>query len=140
MINKLLITLGIFIYAIGVPVLEINDTHVFSPDWTPHVRIHEVWQLLTNSSLGFYSLWLVWRRGKILLPSLLGLLITGGFLLAFIMQDLYGGSMKYQDGSEKTVLGINIGILGFGIVFSLFLYTFFGQLVLKNTHTKKHLH
>ena len=37
---------------LGVPILDINATHVFNPDWTPHVRIHEVWQLLTNSSLG----------------------------------------------------------------------------------------
>jgi hypothetical protein len=41
----------------------------------------------------------------------------GGFLLAFFLKDGYGGSMKYLDGSEKTILGINIGILGFGIAF-----------------------
>lgn len=41
----------------------------------------------------------------------------GGFLLAFFLKDGYGGSMKYLDGSEKSVLGVNIGILGFGIAF-----------------------
>jgi hypothetical protein len=41
----------------------------------------------------------------------------GGFLLAFFLKEGYGGSVKYVDGSEKTVLGINIGILGFGIAF-----------------------
>ena len=43
----------------------------------------------------------------------------GGFLLAFFIKDTYGGLMKYLDGSEKTILGINIGLLGFGIAFSL---------------------
>ena len=43
----------------------------------------------------------------------------GGFLLAFFLKDGYGGSMKYVDGSEKTFLGINIGILGFGVAFLL---------------------
>ncbi|MEA1785466.1 hypothetical protein U1E44_05135 [Arenibacter sp. GZD96] len=125
MSTKFLLTFGILIYAVGVPVLEINDTHVFNPDWTPHVRIHEVWQLITNSSIGLFCLWLVWAKQKIVLPSVLGLFITGGFLLAFILQDFYGGSMKYLDGSEKTLFGINIGILGFGIVFIVFLYTLF---------------
>ncbi len=123
MIKKLLITFGILIYAVGVPILEINSTHVFNPEWTPHVRIHEVWQLLTNSGIGLFCLWLVWQKQKIFVPSILGLLITGSFLLAFISKNLYGGSMKYLDGSEKTLFGINIGLLGFGIVFLIFLYT-----------------
>jgi hypothetical protein len=120
---KLLITFGILIYALGVPILEINNTHVFNADWTPHAKVHEVWQLLTNSSIGMFCLWQVWNKKEIILPSILGLLVTGGFLLAFILQDLYGGSMKYLDGSEKTIIGINIGVLGFGIVFLLFIYT-----------------
>lgn len=121
MINKLLLTFGILIYALGVPILEINTTHVFNPNWTPHARIHEVWQLITNSGIGLVCLWLVWYKKKIVFPSVLGLLITGGFLLAFFLQDFYGGSMKYLDGSEKTLLGVNIGILGFGLVFLIFL-------------------
>ena len=30
--------------------------------------------------------------------------------------------MRYFNGSEKTLLGINIGILGFGIAFMLLLF------------------
>jgi len=48
----------------------------------------------------------------------------GGFLLAFLIKDSYGGSMKYLDGSEKTLLGINIGVLGFGLAFALILFSF----------------
>jgi Na+-transporting methylmalonyl-CoA/oxaloacetate decarboxylase gamma subunit len=37
--------------------------------------------------------------------------------------------MKYLDGSEKTILGINIGVVGFGVAFILltllFLKSFF---------------
>jgi hypothetical protein len=51
------------------------------------------------------------------------MLVTGGFLLAFGLKALYGGSMKYLDGSEKTLFGINIGILGFGIAFILLMTT-----------------
>ena len=119
--NKLVITFSVILYAIAVPFLEVNDSHVLNPDWTPHVRIHEVWQLITNSSIGLLCLWLVWIKKETRISSILSLLVTGGFLLAFILKEFYGGSMKYLDGTEKTLLGINIGILGFGIAFILLL-------------------
>jgi len=117
MIKKIAITFSVILYAIVVPFLDINDTHVWNPDWTPHARIHEVWQLITNSSIGVLCLWLVWFKKEVLLSTILSLIVTGGFLLAFFLKDGYDGSMKYLDGSEKTMLGINIGILGFGIAF-----------------------
>lgn len=119
--NRFIITFSIVLYAIAVPFLEINDTHVFNPDWTPHVRIQEVWQLMTNSGMGLFCLWLVWVKKDVKNSAIVSMLVTGGFLLAYILKDFYGGSMKYLDGSEKTLFGINIGILGFGIAFALLL-------------------
>tara|TARA_R110002051_G_scaffold92242_5_gene161969 strand:+ start:16413 stop:16805 length:393 start_codon:yes stop_codon:yes gene_type:complete len=121
--KKIIITFSVILYAIVVPFLEINDSHVFNSDWTPHVRIHEVWQLITNSGIGILCLWLVWVQKETKISTILSLFITGGFLLAYILQDFYGGSMKYLDGSEKTVLGVNIGVFGFGIAFILLLVT-----------------
>ena len=130
--KKSVITFSVLLYAFVVPFLEINTSHVFNPDWTPHVRIHEVWQLITNTSIGLLSLWLVWFKKETKISAILSLLVTGGFLLAFLLQDTYGGSMKYLDGSEKTLFGINIGVLGFGIAFILLLFTFlFNSLKLK---------
>ncbi|WP_430409399.1 hypothetical protein [Kordia sp.] len=117
MIKKIAITFSVFLYAVVVPYLDLNETHVWNPDWTPHARIHEVWQLITNSSIGFLCLWLVWYKKEVQLSAVLSLIVMGGFLVAFFIKDGYGGSMKYVDGSEKTVFGINIGILGFGIAF-----------------------
>ncbi len=116
MTSKLLVTFGALVWGLGVPYLEINDTHVFNPNWTPHARIHEVWQLTTNTSLAGLVLWLVWIKREILMASAIGLVVTGGFLFAFLIRDSYGGSMKYLDGSEKTIGGLNIGVVGFGIV------------------------
>lgn len=115
--KKYAITFSIVLYAFIVPFLEINDTHVFNPDWTPHAKIHEVWQLLTNSGVGLLCLWLLWVKKDTKLSAILSLLVMGGFLVAFMIKGSYGGSMKYLDGSEKTLLGINIGILGFGLAF-----------------------
>jgi len=117
MIKKIAITFSVILYAIVVPFLDINETHVWNPDWTPHARIHEVWQLITNSSIGVLCLWLVWYKKEVVLSSLLSILVMGGFILAFFLKDGYDGSMKYLDGSEKTILGINMAILGFGTAF-----------------------
>ncbi|PCJ23629.1 MAG: hypothetical protein COA96_11305 [SAR86 cluster bacterium] len=126
MFPKLAITFAVILYAIAVPILEFNATHVFNPDWTPHALIHEVWQLFTNSSLGILCLWLTWNQGKIILSTVISLFITGSFLIAFALQDTYGGSMKFLDGSEKTLLGFNIGVIGFGsVVILLGLVLFF---------------
>jgi len=122
--KKFAITFSVILYAIVVPFLEVNDTHVYNPDWTPHVRIHEVWQLITNSCIGVFCLWLVWIKKETNFSALLSILVMGGFLLAFFIKDSYGGSMKYLDGSEKTLFGINIGVLGFGIAFSLIIISF----------------
>lgn len=120
--KRSLITFSILLYAIVVPILEINETHVFNPNWTPHAKIHEVWQLITNTGIGVLCLWLVWVRKETKLSGILSLLVTGGFLLAYGLKNTYGGSMKYLDGSEKTLLGINIGVLGFGMAFILVLF------------------
>ena len=108
MISRLLITICILVYSLGSPITEFNSSHVFNPDWTPHVRIHEVWQLITNSIFGFIGLWLLWVKRQVILSALLSLTIMGGFLIAFLLKDLYGGSMKFLDGSEKLVLGVNL--------------------------------
>ena len=121
MLQRLMITFCVLLYAIGVPYLEINDTHVFNPYWPPHVKIHEVWQLTTNSALGALTLWLIWKENHVMLGALISLLVTGGFLFAYSIKDLYGGSMKYLDGSEKTVFEINIGVAGFGVAILLIL-------------------
>ena len=86
---------------------------------------------MTNSGMGLFCLWLVWVKKDVKNSAIVSMLVTGGFLLAYILKDFYGGSMKYLDGSEKTLFGINIGILGFGIAFLLLLVTIITNKVLK---------
>lgn len=113
---RLLATLSLLIYGLVVPLLEVNGTHVFNPEWASHARLHEVWQLATNSALALFSLWLVWGRNNVRLPGAIALFITGGFLFAYVMRNGYGGSMVLSDGSEKVILGLNLGVAGFGLV------------------------
>jgi hypothetical protein len=119
MIARVLITIGIALYAVAVPILEINDTHVFNPQWPPHARLHEVWQLISNTSIGLLSLWLTWFRNDLKMPAILTFVVTGGFLAAYVLRASYGGSMLRSDGSELTLVGVNAGVLGFGAAFAM---------------------
>jgi hypothetical protein len=87
------------------------------------MRLHEVWQLATNSALALLALWLAWARNNIRLPSILAMLVTGGFLFAYLVRDGYGGSMVLSDGSEKLLFGLNLGAFAFGAVFLLSVLT-----------------
>lgn len=112
---QILGTLAIGVYALVVPLLEVNASHVFNPEWPPHARLHEVWQLLTNSAIGGFCLWRIWASSDLQLPAILAGLILGGFLAAWMLQGLYGGSMVLGSGvPERTLLGLNLGLVGAG--------------------------
>ena len=128
MISRLLITICILFYSVGSPITEFNSTHVFNPDWTPHVRIHEVWQLLTNSCIGLIGLWLLWVKRQVLLSALLSLSVMGSFLVAYATKRLYGGSMKFLDGSENLTFGLNFGLFIACSVSALLLIAIFLEL------------
>lgn len=119
MLAKLLVSIGIIFYAVVVPVLEINDTHVFNPAWEAHARLHEVWQLFTNTAIGLFSVWLVWGRDNVRLSSLLTVFVTGGFLLSYWLRASYGGSMVLSDGSEKVIFGVNLGLFAYTLAIIL---------------------
>lgn len=109
--NKVVVSLSVMTFVLIVPLLEINGTHVFNPLWPGHARLHEVWQLATNVALGLVCLWLAWFGKRVRTASLLGLLVTTGFLIAYALRHSYGGSMKHTDGSELMVFGINSAVL-----------------------------
>ena len=97
---------SLLVLLVLLPVLEIRDTHVFNPSWTPHARLHEVWQLTTNAGVALVALWLVWRRGAVQLAGLLGLCMIGGALVAHGLAPTYGGALTYPGGPGGIVLGL----------------------------------
>lgn len=119
MLGKLLVSVGILFYAVVVPFFELNNSHVFNPGWEPHARLHEVWQLASNCAIGAFSFWLVWAKNNLRLSSLMTFFVTGGFLLAYALRGSYGGSMVLSDGSEKMILGINLGLFAYSLAIIL---------------------
>lgn len=113
MAAKIVVTLCALVFGLVVPVLEVNATHVFNPAWPGHARLHEVWQLVTNSALAAGVLWLVWAKGSVRPAALIGLAVVGGFLIAWALSGAYGGTMVHPDGSELLIAGVNpaVGVM-----------------------------
>ncbi len=116
---RIALTLGALIYGAVVPLLELNETHVWNPTWVAHARLHEVWQLITNSAFAVLALRWIWIDRRTRLPSLIAAVITGGFLAAYALRDGYGGSMVHSNGTEMRLGGINLGVFGFVLVNAL---------------------
>ncbi|MDO9370342.1 MAG: hypothetical protein Q7T68_17380 [Sphingopyxis sp.] len=119
---NLLLALCLVPVGLLTPILEIGPTHVFNPDWPGHARLHEVWQLVENSSFAIFCLWLAWGRGAIRLAASIGLVLTGSFLTSFLLAPLYAGTMRHSDGSERLVAGINSAVVIMVIVAAGLLY------------------
>lgn len=119
MFRKLSVTACVLTFGLIVPILEINDTHLFNPLWPAHARLHEAWQLMTNGALAATCLWLVWLQQRVRLASVIGLIVTGGFLAAYATRVAYGGSMLHTDGTELRALGANAAVLVMGAASAL---------------------
>lgn len=105
MTAKLCVTFGVLVYALLIPWLEINASHVFNPGWPPHARLHEVWQLSSNMMIGAVALWLAWRRGEVRLAGVLNIAVMGGVLVAHVLAPGYGGSILSGNLSGNVVSG-----------------------------------
>jgi len=109
LLSKLLVSFGALFYVVVIPLLEWNHTHVFNPDWPPHARFHEVWQLFTHIALGLVAMWLVWVKGQIKLPALISCCVMGGVLFSHSLSFYVGGSVQSGNLSNK-LLGLDLAI------------------------------
>jgi hypothetical protein len=107
---------------------DLNPSHLFNPNWTPHARMHLTWLLSTNFLLAMYALYLLWGAKEVLKAGLLGLCVVGGFWVATLTRDLYGGMLVDPDLSTEFVMGLNPNIvantllvllLGIGVFFTV---------------------
>lgn len=105
------VALHAVVFALLIPVLEANSSHLTNALWPSHARLHEAWQLLTNAGIAVLALYLVISR-KSAGTALALCLITGvSFLVAWATGGSYGGSMLHTDGTQMAVAGINVAVL-----------------------------
>ena len=87
LIGRILMTMATLMYGLIPPFVDLTETHVFHPDWTPHARMHMVWLLGTNSTLAVVALFFLWLYREnsafgVRLAGVLGLCVYGGFMLS----------------------------------------------------------
>ncbi|WP_445948198.1 DUF6640 family protein [Sphingorhabdus sp.] len=99
---KLLISLVAFMTAVGPIKADFNATHATNPLWTPHARFHVVWQVLCQTGVAMFILYIVWGAdfpGHVFLAAMMNF----NWLVTFF---LTLANMKRFEGSLKDVNGI----------------------------------
>lgn len=119
LMGRILMTVATLMYGLIPPFVDLTETHVFHPDWTPHSRMHMVWLLGTNSALAVVALFFLWlyranRAFGVRLAGVLGLCVYGGFMLSATTSSLYGGSLS-DKGGVPPVLGMDANIFAFSL-------------------------
>jgi len=109
--SVLSVLLTSIVFGLLIPILEVNQTHLFNSEWPSHARLHEAWQLITNAALSALALYLVWTSKAPTIAIVLSLIIGLSFLTAFALGGSYGGSMLHTDGTQWAVGGINVAVL-----------------------------
>src|SRR5260221_7387048 len=61
-IGKMLISLAAILTAVAPFLADWNDSHLFSPQWSPHARFHGAVSVGMTTMLSSVALWLLWRR------------------------------------------------------------------------------
>lgn len=115
MLTKIMVALTAIIFILVQPMIEVNDSHVFSPLWNAHARLHNVWELFSNAMFCVLALWLAWREGTQRIAAAVAFVIPGSFLIAYSLRGTYGGSLEYADRAEILLFGFNpvLGIVIF---------------------------
>lgn len=110
-LQRVLLTLSVSVLGLLVPYLEYSPTHIFNPDWPGHAKLHDVWQLMTNSTFSAAAVWLAWTRTDLRAGARLGLVAPVAFLVSYFTMDLYGGSMVNSDGTELKFGDVNASLV-----------------------------
>ncbi len=115
------VALCAFVLSAVIPFMEISSSHLFNPEWPSHARLHEAWQLIANAAIAILAFILVWKRIAPRLGIVLGLILSASFLIAWAAGPLYGGSMVHSDGTNFTIGGMSVVVVGVTIIAGLLL-------------------
>ena len=117
-VSRILITIATLVYGVIPVLVDLTETHVFHPDWTPHARFHMVWLLSTNSILAVLALYLMWISKydaviRIRAAGVIGLCVLGGFFVSTLTKNLYGGLLVDPVGGVPPIMGLDANLVVF---------------------------
>lgn len=122
--RSIVVGLTAVVLIVLIPMLEVNASHLVSPEWPAHARFHEAWQLLTNAGLAVVALWLAVGRRQERMAAGLCLVVVGSLLAAYLLGNLYGGAISRPGSDEFKFLGLSspvliMSVLALGLVASI---------------------
>ena len=115
-IGKMLISL-VAIFTVVAPFLfDWNDSHLFSPQWSPHARFHGAVSLGMTTILSSVALWLLWRRSpdqdaSVTVAAAIPMAYWGPFFLAPLVP---GAAVEDPGHKLVRILGVPGNLLGAG--------------------------
>src|SRR5690606_847810 len=103
LVPRLLITVVAVMISVGPIFADFHKTHSTNPIWTPHVRFHVVWQVLSQTGVSLVILWLLWSgaadyRVHIWVAAILNYVWIASFYATLVSMPLYGGALKDVNG------------------------------------------
>ncbi|MEM7030506.1 MAG: hypothetical protein AAF629_13130 [Chloroflexota bacterium] len=120
-IIKLILTI-LTIYFSAVPIMvDTGDGHLFNPEWVPHSKLHLVWFLLFAAFISVLSIYILWFRDDIWVPSLIGLSFNSGFVIAYYTAPFYGGVLPEESSEIFSLTDIPANLAENSILGLLFL-------------------
>ncbi len=115
-IGKMLISLAAIITSVVPFLADWNDSHLFSPHWSPHARFHGAVSLGMTTMLSSLALWLLWRRSPdqdaaVTVSAAIPIAYWGPFFLA----PLVPGTAVEDPGHRLVrILGVPSNLMGAG--------------------------
>lgn len=100
-VAKILITLVAVATGFAPMVADFNATHATNPLWPPHARFHVVWQVLCQTGVSLFTLFLVWGPpfpGHLLAAAALNFNWALSFFVTLFNMRRFGGALKDVNG------------------------------------------
>ena len=112
LLARILVALVSIETLVGSNLADWNHTHIFSEMWSPHARFHGAWFVFAVSLVSFLSLGLLWTRRPQPQGTRIAAAIQMCIWLAFFPAMLVPHTLLADPGSEITLAGIDLNLLG----------------------------
>lgn len=109
-----LMTVGALATTVVPYAADWNETHNFSPGFSPHARLHATESIFTSTAMGALAGWLLWRGTPATRPLRMGVAAViptvhwGTYNLAVLVPTT---SIDEDDGPVPRVLGVPANLL-----------------------------
>lgn len=118
---KIAVSVLTVLYGLVPLIADLNETHLFNPQWSAHARFHAVWFLAFAAGIAASALYLIWARNEVVLPTVFGIMFSAGFWVALVLASNYGGALVDDNGYSEKIMGVDGNVLVFSALTALFL-------------------